>query len=122
MPRKARIVLENCPHHIVQRGHNRSIVSTEDRDYLYCLENLPEWKSRSGCRPYSFCLMNIAYYLVADPGDHPGNPGLPMKRVTGRQTMLVNTLERRSGSLWEGCCKSSLIEAGSYLLDWNFCH
>ncbi len=23
MPRKARVLAPNCPHHIVQRGHNR---------------------------------------------------------------------------------------------------
>jgi len=76
MPRKARIVLENCPHHIVQRGHNRSIVSTEDRDYLYCLENLPEWKSRLGCRLYSYCLMTITYTSCCRSWRPSGKPGM----------------------------------------------
>ena len=31
MPRKARIVLANCPHHIIQRGHNRMGVFAKDR-------------------------------------------------------------------------------------------
>ncbi|KKN19722.1 hypothetical protein LCGC14_0942810 [marine sediment metagenome] len=34
MPRQARIILENTPHHIVQRGHNRQIVFGEKADYL----------------------------------------------------------------------------------------
>jgi len=116
MPRKARIVLANCPHHIVQRGHNRSVVFAEDRDYLYYLKNLSEWKSRLGCKLYSYCLMTNHIHLVVDPGDNPANLGLLMKRVTGRQTRLVNTLERRSGSLWEGRYKSSPIETDHYLL------
>ena len=116
MPRKARIVLANCPHHIVQRGHNRAAVFAEDRDYLYYLENLSEWKRRLGCRLYSYCLMTNHIHLVVDPGDHPANLGLLMKRVAGRQTRRVNTLERRSGSLWEGRYKSSPIEIDHYLL------
>jgi putative transposase len=116
MPRKARIVLANCPHHIVQRGHNRAVVFAEDRDYLYYLDNLSEWKSRLGCRLYSYCLMTNHIHLVVDPGDDPASLGLLMKRVTGRQTRLVNTLERRSGSLWEGRYKSSPIETDRYLL------
>lgn len=30
MPRQARIILPNTPHHIVQRGHNRETVFVED--------------------------------------------------------------------------------------------
>ncbi|MEK6589119.1 MAG: transposase, partial [Nitrospinota bacterium] len=40
MPRTSRIVLPNCSHHIIQRGHNRQIVFAADEDYLYYLENL----------------------------------------------------------------------------------
>lgn len=116
MPRKARIVLANCPHHVVQRGHNRAIVFVEDSDFLYYLENLSEWKNRLGCRIYSYCLMTNHIHLVIDPGDKTENLGLLMKRVAGRQTRRVNTLEGRSGSLWEGRYKSSPIETDPYLL------
>lgn len=44
MPRKARVLVPNCPHHIVQRGHNREAVFVTDQDYQYYLENLKEWK------------------------------------------------------------------------------
>jgi putative transposase len=116
MPRKARIVLANCPHHIIQRGHNRAGVFAEDGDYHYYLENLSEWKTRLGCCVYSFCLMTNHIHLIVDPGDNPDNLGLLMKRVAGRQTRLVNRLERRTGSLWEGRYKSSPIETDRYLL------
>ena len=116
MPRKARIVLANCPHHIIQRGHNRAGVFAEDGDYHYYLENLSEWKTRLGCYVYSFCLMTNHIHLIVDPGDNPDNLGLLMKRVAGRQTRLVNRLARRTGSLWEGRYKSSPIETDRYLL------
>ena len=38
-----------------------------------------------------------------------------MKRVAGRQTRYVNKLEKRSGSLWEGRFKSSIVSSVEYL-------
>lgn len=55
-------------------------------------------------------------HLIVDPGEDPDNLALLMKRVTGRQTRLVNYLEKRTGSLWEGRYKSSPIETNEYLL------
>ncbi len=46
MPRKARVLVPNCPHHIVQRGHNRKAVFLADEDYQYYLANLTEWKQK----------------------------------------------------------------------------
>ena len=46
MPRTARIVVPNTPHHIVQRGHNKQTVFVSDEDYQYYLENLFEWKEK----------------------------------------------------------------------------
>lgn len=116
MPRCARLVLPNCPHHIIQRGHNRQVVFASDDDYLYYLDNLQEWKTELGCKVYAYCLMTNHVHLVIDPGDTPENLGLLMKRVAGRQTRYVNKMENRSGSLWEGRYKSSPINANEYLL------
>jgi putative transposase len=116
MPRRARLILPNCPHHIIQRGHNKQVVFAGDEDYLYYLDNLREWKIELGCKVYAFCLMTNHVHLVIDPGDDEKNLGLLMKRVAGRQTRHVNKVEKRSGSLWEGRYKSSPINANEYLL------
>lgn len=39
-----------------------------------------------------------------------------MKRVAGRQTRYINRIERRSGTLWEGRYRSSIICKDTYLL------
>ena len=57
MPRRARLVLPNCPHHIIQRGHNRQVVFASDDDYRYYLDNLQEWKTELDCKVYAYCLM-----------------------------------------------------------------
>jgi len=116
MPRTARLVVPNTPHHVIQRGHNRKSVFVHEQDYRYYLENLFEWKTRLGCRLYGWCLMTNHVHLLVDPGDEPDNLGQLMKRIAGRQTRYVNTLERRTGSLWEGRYKSSPVETDTYLL------
>jgi putative transposase len=55
-------------------------------------------------------------HLVIDPGADPSNLAHLMKRVAGRQTRYVNRLAKRTGTLWDGRYKSSLIKVDEYLL------
>ncbi len=116
MPRKARILVPNYPHHIVQRGHNRNAVFLGDQDYQYYLENLREWKKELGIKLYAWCLMTNHIHIIAEPKRDAMVLSTLMKRVNGRQAAYVNKLEGRSGSLWEGRYKASPIQRSSYLL------
>ena len=116
MPRKARVLVPNCPHHIVQRGHNRKAVFLADQDYQYYLVNLKEWKKELGVKLYAWCLMTNHIHIIAEPPDDAMTLSTLMKRVNGRQAAYVNKLEGRSGSLWEGRYKASPIQKDEYLL------
>ena len=116
MPRNARIIVNNYPHHIIQRGHNRQVVFASDDDFLFYLENLKQWKDAFGCKVYAYCLMTNHVHLIIDPGIDAHNLAMLMKRIAGRQTRHVNKLENRSGTLWEGRYKSSPISTDEYLL------
>lgn len=116
MPRKARVVVPNCPHHIVQRGHNRNTVFVCDDDCQYYLENLIEAKQEYGIKVYAYCLMTNHVHLIVEPGDSAAVIGNLMKRLAARQTRYVNRLERRTGSLWDGRYKTSPIDTDAYLL------
>lgn len=116
MPRSARIVLPNTPHHIVQRGHNRQNIFVSNKDYSYYLKNLIDFKQVFSCKIYAYCLMTNHVHLIVDPGENPESLSLLMKRVAGRQTQYINKLEKRTGSLWEGRYKSSIISTQEYLL------
>lgn len=48
MPRQARIILKNTPHHIVQHGHNREVLFIENDDYHSYINTLKEWKEELG--------------------------------------------------------------------------
>jgi len=116
MPRKARLIVPNLPHHVVQRGYNRNAVFVERQDYEYYLETLQEWKYELGVRVYAWCLMTNHVHLILDPGDDSQAIGLLMKRLAGRQTRYINKQECRSGTLWEGRYKASAIQIDSYFL------
>jgi putative transposase len=115
MPQQARFVLPSCPHHVIQRGHNRQVVFAGDDDYLYYIKMLQRSKTQLGCKAYSYCLMTNHVHLLIDPGDDPEHLCLLLKRLAGRLTRHVNAMEKRSGSLWEGRCKSSPIQEDAYL-------
>ena len=116
MPRQARVVIPNTPHHILQRGHNRQIIFASDEDYHYYLDNLRELKRELSLHVFSYCLMTNHVHMIIDPGENPENLALLMKRLAGRQTRYVNKLEKRTGSLWDGRFKSSPISTDEYLL------
>lgn len=116
MPRQARVIVPGLPHHIVQRGHNRQAVFVETRDYEYYLTNLREWKITLGLEVYSYCLMTNHVHLVVRATDELSAIPQLMKRLAGRQTRFVNSMEGRSGSLWEGRYKVSPIDTDAYLL------
>lgn len=116
MPRRARLIVPNTPHHIVQRGHNRNAVFVEPADFRYYLGNLKEWKRRLGVRVYSFCLMTNHVHLVLEPGAETSSISRLMKQLAARQTRWVNKQEGRSGTLWEGRYKCSPIQREGYLM------
>ncbi|MEZ5525276.1 MAG: transposase [Pseudomonadales bacterium] len=116
MPRKARVLVPNCPHHVVQRGHNRKAVFLAEEDYQFYLNNLQEWKTALGIKLYAWCLMTNHIHLVVEPGKDAKDLSTLMKRVNGRQAAYVNKLEGRSGALWEGRYKASPIQKEAYLL------
>ncbi|MCB2173782.1 transposase [bacterium] len=116
MPRQARVVHANYPHHIVQRGHNKQQVFIHTMDYRFYLKNLREGKVELGCKVYAYCLMNNHVHLVIDPGASPSSLAALMKHVAGSQTRYFNARFNRSGSLWEGRFHSTPINNDRYLL------
>lgn len=52
--------------HIIQRSHNRQVVSVSDEDYFYYIENLMEWKENLGGKinlsPFLlFCALSVCH-------------------------------------------------------------
>lgn len=114
MPRKARIVIPGFPHHVVQRGHNRQTTFAEAADYGRYLDSLSALKAECEVRVFAWCLMTNHVHLLLAPARKDSLARL-MKRLAGRQTRYHNAQERRTGTLWEGRFKSSVVQTEGYL-------
>ena len=106
MPRKARVIVPNCPHHIVQRGHNRNAVFVCDEDYQYYLENLIEAKRDYSISVYAYCRMTNHVHLIVDPGEEIASIGYLMKRLAA----LASERKVNIYNYVDNTCNASAIE------------
>jgi putative transposase len=118
MPRHARPVLADIPLHLIQRGNNRHDCFFTETDYLVYLDMLRNSAVQSGCRIHAYVLMTNHVHLLISPDDR-GSPAALMKLLGQRYVQYVNRRYARTGTLWEGRFRSSLVEHERYLL---ICH
>jgi putative transposase len=115
MPRRPRILQPDFPLHIVQRGINREPCFFAEEDYQCYLHWLEEAARDCGCAVHAYALMTNHVHVLLTPS-RPGAPARLMQSLGRRYVQYVNRQYRRTGSLWEGRYKSSVLEAESYLL------
>ncbi|WP_236012333.1 transposase [Marinobacter mangrovi] len=115
MPRKTRMYLPGVPVHVVQRGHNRYACFFADEDFRY-YQHLPaEGMKRYGAELHAYCLMTNHVHLLFTP-HQPDSLSRLMQHVGSLYVRYINRTYRRSGTLWEGRHKGSLVDAENYLL------
>ena len=115
MPRRARLRIAGAPLHIIQRGNNRSACFFADHDYGCYLRHLEELAARYACSIHAYVLMTNHVHLLLTPG-RPDGASLLMKYLGQRYVQYVNRVYDRSGTLWEGRFRSSIVQAETYLL------
>lgn len=115
MPRRPRVLLADYPLHIVQRGINREPCFFADEDYHCYLHWLEEAARACGCAIHAYALMTNHVHLLLTPTE-TGAPSRLIQSLGCRYVQYANRFYRRTGSLWEGRYKSSVVQAESYLL------
>ena len=115
MPRRTRIHIDGLPLHIVQRGHNRAACFFDDQDRLAYLGWLREALAREGCRLHAYVLMTNHVHLLLTP-EHAERVPQVLISVGRRYVQPINHSYGRTGTLWDGRYKSSLVQAETYLL------
>lgn len=115
MPRKPRFYLPDVPVHVVQRGHNREAVFFEAEDYQCYLHWLKEASVKYSCSVHAYCLMTNHTHLLATPETRDGIT-LMMQYLGRYYVPYINHKYGKSGSIWEGRYKSSLVDADHSLL------
>ena len=115
MARLPRLCVSGYPHHVIQRGNNRQAIFAAPEDYQFLLELLEENSRKFGLAIHSYVLMGNHFHLLATPRDEDSLPRT-MQAVGRRYVRYFNNAQGRSGTLWEGRYKSTLIQAERYLL------
>lgn len=115
MARLPRLTIPGYPHHIIQRGNNRQPIFASDADYQTLLSMLEENARKFGVGVHAYVLMSNHFHLLATPEATQGIPQT-MQAVGRRYVRYFNQRQGRTGTLWEGRYKSTLIQSERYLL------
>jgi len=115
MSRPPRLELPGVPLHVRQRGNNRAACFFGDVDRRFYLKCLAQGAAHYGCAIHAYVLMTNHVHLLVSPA-RSGAVGRMLQHVGRRYVRVINTLHGRTGSLWEGRFKSSLVYDERYLL------
>ncbi len=115
MARLPRPYLPGCPQHVIQRGNNREACFHETADYKAYLSFLKDAAAKYRVAIHAFVLMTNHVHMLVTPGDEQGVSR--MMQAQGRKyVQYFNFVRGRTGTLWEGRYKSTLVDTESYLL------
>lgn len=115
MARLPRLTMPGCPHHIIQRGNNKQPCFFQPSDYKAYLSFLQEASEQYGVSIHAFVLMTNHVHILATPCDTKGISAM-MQALGRRYVQHINYVYERSGTLWEGRFRSTLVDSERYLM------
>ena len=115
MPCRPRIKLADVPQHVVQRGINREPCFFAEEDYHCYLHWLHKSAADWHCAIHAYVLMTNHVHLLVT-AEKPDGIAKLMQAIGRRYVQYINHSYHRTGSLWEGRFKSSVVQAEDYLL------
>lgn len=115
MARQGRLFLVGYPQHVIARGNNRQVIFCCNEDYRFYLEKLKAGCLKYGVELHSYVLMTNRVHLLMTPLNRDSISRL--MQMQGRcYVQYFNYSYRRTGTLFEGRYKSSLVDTECYLL------
>ena len=115
MARKPRFNLVGIPQHVIQRGNNREPCFFSEVDYFRYLDDLKKSAEKYNCRVHAYVLMTNHVHMLVTPMKDYGVSDM-MQALGRRYVCYINKTYHRTGTLWEGRYKSSLVDSDDYLL------
>ena len=115
MPRPPRLVIPGMPLHVIQRGNNRIATFRSPSYYMRYRDILLAASQRSRCAIHAYVLMPNHVHILLTPDDDEG-PSSMMQLIGSRYVHYVNSRIPRTGTLWEGRYRSSVVNTDRYLL------
>ena len=115
MARLPRIGPLGIPQHIIQRGNNRQVCFASEQDLAVYARFLDDYARQYSVAIHAWVLMTNHVHILATPYENEAVSKM-MQAVGRRYVRYFNREYKRSGTLWEGRFKSSLVQSETYFL------
>ena len=115
MPRQKRFRIPGIPQHVIQRGNDRQACFFDCSDYQSYLSLLDEAAARHRCEVHAYVLMTNHVHLLATPRVPDGISRM-MQAIGRRYVQQINALYGRTGTLWGGRYKATVVGSENYVL------
>jgi putative transposase len=109
MPRLARTVFADVPHHVTQRGNRKENVFFVYNDYRTYLEWLGQYSQEYGVEILAYCLMTNHVHLIVIPRK-TDSLEKTFKPLHMRYAQWINRRKGWKGHLWQGRYFSSPLD------------
>jgi len=115
MARLPRLTLPGVAHYVIQRGNNLQPIFDDAQDYGTMRDLMREMARRFQVDVHAYVLLPTQFHVLATPETEEGLP-LFMQSMGRSYVRYFNNRHHRSGTLWEGRYRSTVLEAPAYLL------
>jgi putative transposase len=115
MARPKRISPVGIPQHIIQRGNNSQVCFAAEQDMAVYAHLLHEYSKEFSVSIHAWVFMTNHVHLLAT-AHMPEGVSKMMQAQGRRYVRYFNREYQRSGTLWDGRFKSSLVQSETYLL------
>jgi len=116
MARQPRLTLAGEPHHVVLRGNDRQAIVRDDTDREHLQQAIFQQARNQRVALHAWVIVDNHFHLLITPDTADGVP--KMMQALGRSHVRhFNDRHRRSGTLWEGRYRSTLVQPDGHLLD-----
>ncbi|HWU85519.1 MAG TPA: transposase [Rhodocyclaceae bacterium] len=115
MARLPRYIIPGQPQHIIQRGNNRQIIFAAEADYQFFRDALVAAAEKHALAIHAYVWMSNHIHLLATPGNNDSISKV-FQSAGRRYVQYFNYTYRRSGTLWEGRYRATVVDSEHYLL------
>ena len=115
MARLPRLTVTDYPHHVILRGNNRQDIFKTPTDFERMHELLLIHSQEQQVEVHSYVFMSNHLHLLLTPRVDQALPKM-MQAVGRSYVRYFNQKHGRTGTLWEGRYRATLIQAERYLL------
>ena len=114
MPRLARIVVPDFPHHVTQRGNRRQQTFFSDADFRLYLSLISTYCAENGVKIWAYCLMPNHVHLILKPRKAK-SLAAALSDAHRCYSRAINFRQGWRGYLWQGRFASFPMDGGHVL-------